>query len=232
MLGFKYANVVLLFLITPSVTAHGGIVYIHRVRNSSIDITCESAKKEDKPFAFSLERRLLQSRRVLYLSKGRSPFINQSEDKDRITVRDELDNHTVHLTILNLQGQDTDLYHCEFHYGDLPYDKNVPGKTEYFIYVEDFSHEPCSCSSYLQLLYVISGAACLLGVLLFTIASAYCCKWQNSTKPQPVVPVYEEMTGVRPTKGKATCCHTDIAKLEEANSSEAHLFSNGNLYVN
>ncbi|XP_073707356.1 cd7 antigen-like [Garra rufa] len=232
MLGFKYAHVMLLFLITPSVTAHGGIVYIHRVRNSSTDISCESSIKEEKPFAFTLKRRLLQHRPVLYLSKGRSPYINQSEDKNRITVRDELDNHTVHLSISNLQGQDTDVYHCEFHYGDLPYDRNVPGKMEYFIYVEDFSHEPCNCSSYLQLLYVISGAACLLGVLLFTLATAYCCKWQNRTKPQPVVPVYEEMTGVRPTKGKATSCHKDIAKLEEANSSVAHLFSKENPYVN
>ncbi|KTG47128.1 hypothetical protein cypCar_00018284 [Cyprinus carpio] len=232
MFGFKYAHVVLLFLITPSVTAHGGIVYIHRVRNSSIDISCESANKEEIPFAFSLNRRLLQSRRVLYLSKGLPSSINKSEDKDRITVRDELDNHTVHLTISNLQGQDSDVYHCEFHYGDLPFDKNVPGKMEFFIYVEDFSHEPCNCSSYLPLLYVISGGACLLGVLFFTLTTAYCCKRPNRRKPQPVVPVYEEMAGVRPTKGKATRCHTDIAKPEEANSSVGHLFSNENLYVN
>lgn len=123
-------------------SAHGGIVYIHRVRNSSIDISCESANKEEIPFAFSLNRRLLQSRRVLYLSKGLPSSINKSEDKDRITVRDELDNHTVHLTISNLQGQDSDVYHCEFHYGDLPFDKNVPGKMEFFIYVEDFCRWP------------------------------------------------------------------------------------------
>ncbi|KAK9973204.1 hypothetical protein ABG768_023946 [Culter alburnus] len=232
MLGLKYAHVTLLFLITPSVTAHGGIVYIHRVRNSSIDISCVSANKEENLFAFSLKRRLLQTSQVMYLSKGNTPFINKSEDKNRITVRDEFFNHTVHLTISNLQGQDTDVYHCEFHYGDLPYDKNIPGKIEFFIYVEDFSREPCNCSSYLPLLYVISGAACLLGVLVFTLATAYCCKWPNRRKPQPVVPVYEEMTGVRPTKGKATSRQTDIAKLEEANSSVATLLSNENHYVN
>ncbi|XP_056102161.1 cd7 antigen-like [Rhinichthys klamathensis goyatoka] len=235
MLGLKYAHVVLLFLITPSVNAHGGIVYIHRGRNSSIDISCESTNKEGKPFAFSLKRRLLQSRRVLYLSEGLLPTINKSEDKDRITVRDELYNHTVHLTISNLQGRDIDVYHCEFYYGSLPEDKNIPGKMEFFIYVEDFSREPlpsCDCLSYLSLLYVISGAACLLGVLVFTLATAYCCKRPNGRKPQPVVPVYEEMTGVRPAKRKATSCQTDIAKLEEANSSVATLFSKENLYVN
>jgi len=119
-------------------SAHGGIVYIHRGRNSSIDISCESTSKEGKPFAFSLKRRLLQSRRVLYLSEGLLPTINKSEDKDRITVRDELYNHTVHLTISNLQGRDIDVYHCEFYYGSLPEDKNIPGKMEFFIYVEDF----------------------------------------------------------------------------------------------
>ncbi|XP_052455315.1 uncharacterized protein LOC128015494 [Carassius gibelio] len=232
MFGFKYAHVVLLFLITPSVTAHGGIVYIHRVRNSSIDISCESANQEEKPFAFSLKRRLLQSRRVLYLSKDFPPFIDKSDDKDRITVRNELDSHTVHLTISNLEGQDTDVYHCEFHYGDLPYDKNIPGKMEFFIYVENLSHESCNCSSYLPLMYVISGGACLMIVLVFALTMAYCCKCLNRRKPQPVVPVYEDMAGVRPTKGKATRCHTDIAKLEEANSSGAPLFSNENHYVN
>lgn len=79
---------------------------------------------------------------VLYLSKGHSPSINEYEDRDRFTVRDELDNHTVHLTISNLQVQDTDVYYCEFHYGDLPYDKNVPGKMEFFIYVEDLCRWP------------------------------------------------------------------------------------------
>lgn len=119
-------------------SAHGGIVYIHRVRNSSIDISCESTIKEGKPFAFSLKRTLLQSRQVLYLSEGLLPTITKSEDKDRITVRDELYNHTVHLTISSLQGQDIDVYQCEFYYGSLPDDKNIPGKMEFFIYVEDF----------------------------------------------------------------------------------------------
>ncbi len=36
------------------------------------------------------------------------------------------------------------------------------------------AHEPCNCSSYLPLLYVISGAACLLGVLVLTLTTAYC----------------------------------------------------------
>lgn len=35
------------------------------------------------------------------------------------------------------------------------------------------AHEPCSCLSYLPLLYVISAAVCLLGVLVITIASVY-----------------------------------------------------------
>lgn len=67
---------------------------------------------------------------------------------------------------------------------------------------------------------------------LLPVSSHIQCKALNRRKPQPIVPVYEEMARVRPTKGKATSCHTDIAKLEEANSSVGHLFSNENLYVN
>lgn len=50
-------------------------------------------------------------------------------------------------------------------------------------------------------------------------------------KPQLVVPVYEEMTGVRPVKEKTTSCQMDITKLQEANSSVSALLSKENLYV-
>ncbi|XP_051985773.1 uncharacterized protein LOC127646288 [Xyrauchen texanus] len=231
MLGLKYTLVNLLFLVINSVTAHVDLIYIPRVRNSSVDISCESAKKEVNLFAFSLKRKLLQSRQVLYLSKGLTAIINESVDKGRITVHDELDNHTVHLSISNLQGWDTDVYYCEFHYGDLPFDTNIPGTMEFFIYVEDLSREPCSCSGYLLLLYVISGAACLLAVLVVTLVTAYCCKLPKSRKPQPTVPVYEEMAGVWPAKGKATSRHVDISKLEVANGSVLALLGKENLYV-
>ncbi|XP_051563350.1 uncharacterized protein LOC127446457 isoform X2 [Myxocyprinus asiaticus] len=208
MLGLKYTLVNLLFLIINSVTAHGDVIYIRRVRNSSVDFSCESAKKEENLFAFSLKRKLLQPKPVLYLSKGLSEIINESVDKGRITVS-ELDNHTVHLRISNLQGWDTDVYYCEFHY----------------------AREPCSCSGYLLLLYVISAAACLLAVLVVTLITAYCCKLPKSRKPQPVVPVYEEMAGVRPAKGKATSRHLVISKQEVANGSVSTLLSKENLYV-
>lgn len=64
------------------------------------------------------------------------------------------------------------------------------------------------------------------------ISSHQQCKCPKRRKLQPAVPVYEEMAGVRPAKGKATRSHTDIAKLEEANRSAATLFGNENLYVN
>ncbi|XP_073725860.1 cd7 antigen-like isoform X1 [Misgurnus anguillicaudatus] len=220
MLGLNQANVIFLVLTVSSVTADGDFLYISKTRNASVDIVCESAKKEENLFAFSLTRKLLQSRQVLYFRKGSKAFINNSDDKDRITAQDKLDNHTVHLRISNLQGQDTDVYDCEFHYGDPPFDISVPGKMKFFIYVEDFSHEPCNCSSYLPLIYVISGAACLLGVMMVTFATIYCCKRPKRKPPQPMVPVYEEMTGVQPAKEKAT-------KLQETNN---FLLSKENYY--
>ncbi|XP_051996818.1 cd7 antigen-like isoform X2 [Xyrauchen texanus] len=185
--------------------------------------------KEYKPFAFSLKRRLLQSRSVLYLSKGLSAFISGPVDKDRITVHDELDNHTVHLRISNLQRLDTDVYYCEFHYSDLPFDKNIPGKMEFFIYVEDLTHQTCSCLGYLLLLYVISGAACVLGLLVVTLITAYYCKFSNRKNPQHLVPVYEEMTGVRPAKGTATSRHVENTTLDE--EIDSTLLSKENIYA-
>ncbi|XP_065144839.2 cd7 antigen-like isoform X2 [Paramisgurnus dabryanus] len=219
MLGLNQANVIFLVLTVSSVT-DGDFLYISKTQNASVDIVCESANKKENLFAFSLTRKLLQSRQVLYLYKGRKAFINNSEDKDRITAQDKMDNHTVHLRISNLQGQDTDVYDCEFHYGGSPFDITVPGKMKFFIYVEDFSHEPCFGSSYLLLLYVISGAACLLGVMVVTFATIYCCKRPKRKPPQPMVPVYEEMTGVQHAKEKAT-------KLQETNN---FLLSKENYY--
>ncbi|KAA0711487.1 hypothetical protein E1301_Tti006222 [Triplophysa tibetana] len=229
MVVLNYARVILLFL-TTSVTEHEDCLYFHRRRNSSVDISCESAQKEEKLFAFSLKRRLLQSREVLYLNKGNKPYFNITEDKDRITVHDKLDNHTVHLRISNLQGPDTDVYYCEFYYGDLPNPRNIPAKMEYFIHVQDISHEPCSCLSYLPLLYVISGAVCLLGVVVITFTSVYYCKWAKK-KPEPVVPVYEEMTAVQTDKKKNNGCQMDITKLQDTNSSFSALLNKENLYV-
>ncbi|XP_056623970.1 cd7 antigen-like [Triplophysa dalaica] len=229
MVVLNYAQVILLFL-TTSITVHEDCLYFHRRRNSSVDISCESSQKEEKLFAFSLKRRLLQSREVLYLNKGNTPYFNISEDKDRITVLDRMDNHTVHLRISNLQVPDTDVYYCEFYYGDLPYHKNIPAKMEYFIHVEDISHEPCSCISYLPLLYVISAAVCLLGVVVITFASVYYCK-SAKKKPEPVVPVYEEMTGVRTDKKEINGCQMDITKQQDTNSSFSALLSKENPYV-
>lgn len=127
--------------LTLFTSAHEGFLYFHR-RNSSVDILCESSQKEESLFAFSLKRRLLQPRQVLYLHKGSKPSFNITEDKDRITVHDRLDNHTVHLRISNLQGPDTDVYYCEFYYGELPSNRNIPGKMEYFIYVKDICRWP------------------------------------------------------------------------------------------
>lgn len=131
-------SIKLLLTLRLFTSADGDFLYIYKTRNSSVDIFCESSKKEENLFAFSLTRKLLESRSVLYLHKGSKASINKSEDKNRITAQDKMDNHTIHLRISNLQGQDTDVYNCEFHYGDPPFDRSIPGKMGFFIYVEDF----------------------------------------------------------------------------------------------
>lgn len=56
------------------------------------------------------------------------------------------------------------------------------------------------------------------------------CK-RAKKKPEPVVPVYEEMTGVRTDKKKINGCQMDITKLQDTNSSFSALLSKENLYV-
>lgn len=65
---------------------------------------------------------------------------------------------------------------------------------------------------------------------LYLISFYIQCKWAKK-KPPPTVPVYEEMSGVRPVKEKNTGCLMDITQLQDANSSVSALLSKENLYV-
>ena len=91
-----------------------------------------------RPFAFSLMRNFLKPEKVLYLNFGNSPSIFNEKDKNRIFVQVDSSHHQVNVNISHLLGRHTDLYRCVFHYDSEKFE-DYPGKTQFFLYVEDFS---------------------------------------------------------------------------------------------
>ncbi|KAG9350453.1 hypothetical protein JZ751_026816 [Albula glossodonta] len=77
--------------------------------------------------------------------------------------------------------------------------------------------------TYPPLLYAIAAAAGLLLLILLGLGASQGGKACKRGKPQPLVPIYEEMTAVQQANGKGQLCHLDPSHQEEADSS---------LYVN
>ncbi|XP_030638695.1 cd7 antigen-like [Chanos chanos] len=186
--------------------------YISKQRNDSVEIHCAARESGGPPYGFSLKRNF-SNQQVLYLHSGDNPTFTNPADKERIRVHGELDRNMVNVTISQLQSGDTGIYNCEFFFDAKPRDRSVQGQTAFFLFVADDSNESCSCSSHESLLYAMSAAACLLLLLLVLLARAHFGRAANRQKPQPMVPIYEEMAGVRPSNRKVT------SHLEEIDTS-------------
>ena len=126
-------------ILTVSLPGFGDIVYLSRQRNSSVEFSCVSTHVKEKPFAFSLIRDWVKPDKVLYMNFGASPTIFNERDKNRILVQSGGEHQQVNVNITFLLGRHTDLYRCVFHYDYENTFIDHPGKTKYFLYVEDVS---------------------------------------------------------------------------------------------
>ncbi|KAI4889140.1 hypothetical protein NFI96_015142 [Prochilodus magdalenae] len=117
----------------------GDIVYLSRQRNTSVEFSCVSTHGKEKPFAFSLIRDWVKPDKVLYMNFGASPTIFNERDKNRILVQSGGEHQQVNVNITFLLGRHTDLYRCVFHYDYENMFMDHPGKTKYFLYVDDVS---------------------------------------------------------------------------------------------
>ncbi|KAB5584679.1 hypothetical protein PHYPO_G00110250 [Pangasianodon hypophthalmus] len=201
-------------LVTFLSTAFAEVVYLHSQRNSSIEFSCVPPQNSDQLFAFSLKRDWLQKGTVLYHNFKSQPSINDPTFNDRIS--DQTDgNQTVSVSITFLQGYDTDVYVCVFHYRTPTGFQNLSGKARILLYVQDYHIEPCSCSSYTPLLFSLSAAGGLLFFIILVLAAMQCKKKPSrggQTKPQLSVPIYEEMNGVR-EKPNSRSLEDDVSSL-------------------
>ncbi|XP_066518930.1 cd7 antigen-like [Hoplias malabaricus] len=133
--------VVVCFIVVSSASAYGNVVYIHRKTGSSVKLRCESSNDSERLKAFSLHRGPETNHEkipeMLYLNIKSSAYILNPEDRRRISVQNELMNHSATVTITNLPQNDTNLYYCLFYKegnSDLSY---IPGRAKFFLHVED-----------------------------------------------------------------------------------------------
>ncbi|KAG5279049.1 hypothetical protein AALO_G00105550 [Alosa alosa] len=198
-------RLVVWLIVLPPALVNGEVVYLSQKRNGSIELACLSTTSG--PFAFYLKREWLQpNKEVLFIHQGHDPTFGPDEtDRSRIRVFENLRSGQVNVSISHLQGSDTDRYICEFVFPDVTDDRKEPGRDKFLLYVADHVEQPCSCSSYPVLLYTIAGAIGLLLLIILGLTVAYCGKARNGSKPQPAVPIYEEMAGLQSGNSKAFC---------------------------
>ncbi|XP_066522781.1 uncharacterized protein [Hoplias malabaricus] len=171
---------------------YGGVVYIHRKTNASVELPCDCSNVGGELMAFSLHRgpkKTLSD--VLYLPSDNHLSIHNPEDRHRISVQNQVENCRATVTITNLQQGDTDLYHCVFFKGEAGF-PDVPLSKMFFLHVEDDEPEVCVCREYELWLYGVSTAAALLLLGVFVFAGELC-------KKAPVQPVYEDMRELPPS---------------------------------
>ncbi|MCI4375950.1 hypothetical protein PGIGA_G00115590 [Pangasianodon gigas] len=157
-------------IVTFLSTAFAEVVYLHSQRNSSIEFSCVPPLNSDQLFAFSLNRDWLQKGTVLYHNFKSQPSIKDPTFNDRISDQTNR-NQTVSVSITLLQGYDTDVYVCMFHYRTPTGFQNLSGKARFLLYVKDSHIEPCSCSSYTPLLFSLSAAGGLLFFIILILAA-------------------------------------------------------------
>lgn len=219
-------HVVVLLIVWSTVLVNGEVVYLSLKHNDSVELVCSSS--EGDPYALYLTRKWLKPKKeVLFVLKGEKPTFGPDETgKSRIRVVEGLDIGQVNVSISHLQGSDTDRYVCEFVYENLPTDYIKFGREEFFLYVADYVEKPCSCSSYPLLLYTIAGAVGLLLLIILGLAVAYCGKTRNGRKPQPAVPIYEEMAGLQSGNGKSLCGLDPFGESEYVQPRRENTYSN------
>lgn len=125
----------------------GDVVYLYAQRNSSIEFSCQAPEEPSKPFAFSLSREWLHNTLVLYHNFQTNPTVRDDTLKGRIMTHADVAPRNkpeetsafqrVNVSMVLLQGGDTDMYTCMFHYNTPSSFKNLSGKNKIFLYVKD-----------------------------------------------------------------------------------------------
>ncbi|KAL4647983.1 hypothetical protein GN956_G8268 [Arapaima gigas] len=207
-----------LLLAAPPLFASAGVVHLKRSKGDPVNFFCESHDRAAPPIGFYLKLKSPQPEKEMMFLAPKSQAVHNSEFEGRVHTLADLNQHRVNITVLSLQESDSGFYVCEFMYNSTPHDKTVMGSPSYFLFVEEGEPE-CNCSLYSLLLYAISAVTAVFLLIATALAVALCCKVCRHERPQNPLPIYEEMTGLKPKREKGPLGALDSLHLEETNFS-------------
>ncbi|XP_022608093.1 uncharacterized protein LOC111227019 [Seriola dumerili] len=210
-------NLANIFIFIQLFGAHADVIFRRLTKNQSLELSCSPQQDLGCPTGLHLYHRSSQSQTTLLSIAGDGEVRVNPEHRGRLQLCGGLDSPQVNVTISHLEHSDTGLYMWELTYGEELSPDLVLSAQKVFLLV-DGAGRLCQCSpSYPPLILTIFAAAGLVMLTLGWLAAEKCVKARRHHRPQPPVPIYEEMTRKQQSAGIPQNNHEAPSHLEEDN---------------
>ncbi|XP_068574953.1 uncharacterized protein [Cebidichthys violaceus] len=198
--------------------AYAELIFKQLTESQSLELSCSPQQEHSTLIGLHLYHRSAQSQTTLLSMAEGGGLRVDTDHGGRLQLRGDLDSLQVNVTMTLLQRSDTGLYMWELSYRvDNSSDQISLSAPKVFLLVEGTGRS-CQCSpSYPPLLLTIFTIAGLLLLTLSWLAIEKCVKTRRHLRPQPLVPIYEEMTTKRQSTGIPQNNPEAPSHLEEVN---------------
>ncbi|XP_029292887.1 uncharacterized protein LOC115011788 [Cottoperca gobio] len=198
--------------------AYAELIFRQLTESQSLELSCCPQQDHGSLTGLHLYHRSGQSQTTLLSMAVGGETRVDPEHIGRLQLGGGLDSLQVNVTMSHLQRSDTGLYMWEMSYREEnSADQVILSDQKVFLLVEGTGRS-CQCSaSYPPLLLTIFTIAGLLLLTLSWLAIEKCVKARQHHRPQPPVPIYEEMTRKQQSVGIPQNNLEATPHLEEVN---------------
>ncbi|KAM4594309.1 cd7 antigen-like [Fundulus diaphanus] len=113
----------------------GEVSLVERPDGGSVLVRCHMEPRDKPPYGLYLRRTWLHPTQVFFMYTKNDASVNESL-KDRVSISGDPSDHSVNVTISQLQPADTDRYTCEFMVERIgSEDEKIQGNTQIFLLV-------------------------------------------------------------------------------------------------
>ncbi|XP_023250959.1 uncharacterized protein LOC111645866 isoform X2 [Seriola lalandi dorsalis] len=191
-------NLANIFIFIQLLGAHADVIFRRLTKNQSLELSCSPQQDLGRLMGLHLYHRSSQSQTTLLSIAGDGEHRVNPEHRGRLQLCGRLDSPQVNVTISHLEHSDTGLYMWELSYGEELSPDLVLSAQKVFLLVD-------------------GAAAGLVMLTLGWLAAEKCVKARRHHRPQPPVPIYEEMTRKQQSAGIPQNNHEAPSHLEEDN---------------
>ncbi|KAJ8001947.1 hypothetical protein DPEC_G00174700 [Dallia pectoralis] len=124
------------FFVSSTVIVSCEVQFMGKQTGDSVTFVCVADSNNSKPKGIYLKRKWLQHMEVMFMNPQNVPVVSSAFQQRLHVTQDPIMHSRVNVTIGQLQGNDTDLYYCQFVFTNDSSMFYVPGKEEYFLYVD------------------------------------------------------------------------------------------------